>query len=168
MVSLRAVVLGAGVLATAATVGGCSGSSSGGSPVPGQALVRGTHLPSFSCTAAGDAADGTGTTAGTDVTAAPADVLSIRICALNQPEPFNRPPEPITLLPDDSQFQSLASALSLPDAPRDPTQVCPEYAELRAPIIARTASTAFLVHYPSDSCGHTLPAVSTELSAILG
>jgi hypothetical protein len=167
MTRSRSAVLAAGVLATATTVGGCSGSSSGGSPAPGPGLVRGTQLPSFSCDAAGDAADGAGSTASIDVKAAPADVLSTRICPLNQPEPFNRPPAPVTLVRGSPHFQALVTALSLADAERDPMQACPEYAELRAPIIGRTASSAFLVHYPADSCGHTLPAVSRVLSDIL-
>lgn len=146
------------------TAAGCGGSSSGGSKgggttPPGPGAMRGVRLASFSC----------GATAGNEeVRVAPQEVRRIRVCALPAPAPFNRPAHAVTLAAGDQKFAALVQALALPDASPTPGQMCPEYAELRPPILAATGSVAFRVAVPVDGCDHTLPAVGAALVAVLG
>ena len=144
------------LLAVAAVLGGCS--SSGVAHKAGPTGIRGTELSSYSCGAQAD---------GKALKVAPVTVLEIQICPVSAPSPFNRPAQPISLARGSTRFESLLTALSLPDAPAGHQQLCPEYAELLPQILARTTTAAVLVHLPSDACGHSLPAVSKALSAVI-
>jgi len=153
----RSALVAAGAFG-AIVVAGCGGSSGAGSQSAGPSGIRGTELPAFSCGASAD---------GKALRVRPGAVLEIRVCPLAAPEPFNRPARSVSLMRGSRPFQIFLSALSLPDAPAQKQQLCPEYAELLPTVIARTATTAVLVHLPSDACGHSLPAVSTALSSVI-
>jgi len=155
---LRRCALAAGVVVTLVVLVGCSGSSSRGTHARGPSGIRGTELPAFGCGAKAD---------GTALMVAPADVIELRVCPVVAPSPFNRPPQPITLARGSTRFEALVSALSLPDGERAAGVMCPEYAELLQPVLARTESTALLVHLPVDGCDHTLAPVSAALGAVI-
>lgn len=139
----------------------CLSSCSGGHPTarsaPPSAAIRGSALSAFACSAKPGAQQ---------LSVDPATVVELRVCALSAPAPFNRPAHAISLSRSSAGFDGLLRALSLPDESSTPGQMCPEYAELRAPILARTASQDLLVHLPADGCDHTLPAVSSALAAV--
>jgi hypothetical protein len=152
------VALGVSAALWAVALSGCGGASGGvDHPPPAQLGIRGTLLPTFSCDASA---------AGGAVQVGSADVLEVRLCPLAAPPPFDRPAA--TLTAGSAGFARLLSALSLPDVAPSPGTMCPEYADLVQPVIARTASAALLVHLPVDGCDHTLPAVSSALAAIRG
>jgi hypothetical protein len=149
--------LATAAVVSAAALAGCSASSGGAHHPPPVLGIRGTALPTFSChVAAGSRA----------VQVRSAAVLEVRLCPLSAPAPFSR--RAVTVTARSVGFTQLVSALSLPDVTRSPGMMCPEYAELLQPVIARTASTALLVHLPVDGCDHTLAAVSSALAAVRG
>ncbi|HVV75794.1 MAG TPA: hypothetical protein VHC43_07130 [Mycobacteriales bacterium] len=146
-------------MAAAFTVAGCSAGSSAVVQSAGPSGIRGTELASFGCPPK---------PTGTAAKVAPSSVVELTVCPTLAPSPFNKPDRAISLARDSTRFETLLTALSLPDQAAAKGELCPEYAELIAPIIAKTASTSLLVHVPSDGCGHMLPAVRTALSAVTG
>ncbi|HVT21253.1 MAG TPA: hypothetical protein VHE57_07700 [Mycobacteriales bacterium] len=98
---------------------------------------------------------------------APAAVTTLRVCPVVAPSPFNKPATAVTLPVGDPRFTDLLRALSLPDLPRAKGMMCPLYADLVQPVLARTASTAILVHLPVDGCDHVLSSVRSALAVVV-
>jgi hypothetical protein len=157
-------------VAAAAAMAGCGSSSNGGAGVvptgtptgvggvPSQGL-RGIALPSASCHQQPTAATST-------MPVAAADVSSLILCPLATP---NARPRRVVLRPGDASFDPIVTALAAPDQPPPATpQPCPEFADVSALVIAVTASGAFALAVPVDSCHHYQPAALAALTAARG
>ena len=119
-------------------------------------VLRGEVTGPFVCPPAG--AD-----PGSGATLPAASVTELLICSPAVP---NGPRAAVTVGPSSPQFGPLLSALSGRDEPRAAGQICPLYADVVQPVLARTASTVLVVHIPVDSCGHYQAAARTALHSV--
>jgi hypothetical protein len=111
--------------------------------VPATATLRGEQVGGFACPSPAGAAPAVTTVPTTGVTA----------LLLGRPGGPGGPGGAVTVTPTDPGFAPLLSDLAEPDQPRSGS-VCPLYADVVLPVLARAGSEVIRVHIPVDGCGH--------------